>query len=258
MGSDHNSQKKINVSSKDEPKKDRTLLPDEYATAFKDSKGLKAFEVAADIRKFEIELYWKRATYFWAFIALVFWGYFSLATENNSEKWHLLLISGIGIAFSYAWYLVNRASKYWQENWEHHLDLLEDGITGPLYKTRLYRSSLDEPDTKDPSVCDSQWLKQKHLFLQLIKPTEPLDVSVSKINQVVSFFIFLVWLFLFGCSAYQCLTILGCSPFWLRILLSFIILLLVIGVLFWVTKKIKTAGCGYKLIAKIRKPKFPV
>ena len=30
---------------------------------------------AADIRKFEIELYWKRATYYWTFIAAAFAGY---------------------------------------------------------------------------------------------------------------------------------------------------------------------------------------
>ncbi len=33
----------------------------------RDSKTLEAaFKQASDIRKFEIELYWKRATYFWA------------------------------------------------------------------------------------------------------------------------------------------------------------------------------------------------
>jgi tRNA A-37 threonylcarbamoyl transferase component Bud32 len=34
-----------------------------------------ALKQALDIRKFEIDLYWKRATYFWAFIAVSFAGY---------------------------------------------------------------------------------------------------------------------------------------------------------------------------------------
>ena len=35
-----------------------------------------------DIRKFEIDLYWKRAAYFWAFIAATFAGYFALLGSN--------------------------------------------------------------------------------------------------------------------------------------------------------------------------------
>lgn len=34
----------------------------------------KALENILDIRKFEIEMYWKRATYFWTFIGAVFVG----------------------------------------------------------------------------------------------------------------------------------------------------------------------------------------
>lgn len=34
------------------------------------SKLYEAYKTAMDVRKFEIELYWKRATYFWTFIGL--------------------------------------------------------------------------------------------------------------------------------------------------------------------------------------------
>lgn len=34
-----------------------------------------ALDRALDSRKFEIELYWKRATYFWAFLAVTLAGY---------------------------------------------------------------------------------------------------------------------------------------------------------------------------------------
>ncbi|MCC9001729.1 MAG: hypothetical protein LM549_03765, partial [Candidatus Competibacter sp.] len=40
------------------------------------SKLESALEKALDIRKFEIELYWKRAAYFWTLIAAAFAGYF--------------------------------------------------------------------------------------------------------------------------------------------------------------------------------------
>ena len=96
-------------------------------------KKIKAYEFARDTRKFEIELYWKRATYFWTFLALAFGGYFT-ALEKLSPKYQFI-ISLVGVTFSLSWYLVNRASKYWQENWETHIYYLEDEITGPIYKT---------------------------------------------------------------------------------------------------------------------------
>lgn len=42
-----------------------------------------ALEHALDIRKFEIELYWKRATYFWTLIAATFAGYLSVLAANK-------------------------------------------------------------------------------------------------------------------------------------------------------------------------------
>ncbi len=52
----------------------------DYKTAFGTSEApetdvKKALELALEIRKFEIELYWKRATYFWAFITIALAGY---------------------------------------------------------------------------------------------------------------------------------------------------------------------------------------
>ena len=36
-----------------------------------------AFNIAHEIRRFEIELFWKRGTYFWAFILASFTAYFA-------------------------------------------------------------------------------------------------------------------------------------------------------------------------------------
>ncbi|MDP1697412.1 MAG: hypothetical protein Q8L45_06480 [Xanthomonadaceae bacterium] len=172
-----------------------------FETGKKDSELLKAaFAQVSDIRKFEIELYWKRATYFWALIAVAFAGYFSiLASEHMPNKFFLsLIVSCIGFVFTFAWFLSSRGSKYWQENWENHLDLLEDNVTGPLYKTLLERPG--------------------HINIAEKLVTGPLSVSVSKINQWVSVFVVFSWLSLIIFSAYKSLNPLGVSKYqWLTI-----------------------------------------
>jgi sensor histidine kinase YesM len=48
----------------------------------------------------------------------------------------MILLGGI---FSVAWLLVICGSIQWQNNWEAHIDKLENKITGPLYKTVYYK-----------------------------------------------------------------------------------------------------------------------
>jgi hypothetical protein len=141
-----------------------------------DSRAGRALSLALDIRKFEIELYWKRATYFWAFIAAAFAGYaLTYKTATEHEPWLSLLFSALGLIFSVAWYLVNRGSKFWQNNWERHVDMLEDLTVGPLYKIVA---------TSD----EGNWL------------TAAGQYSVSKINQLLSLFMTLIWVVLFAKS----------------------------------------------------------
>lgn len=111
------------------------------------TKPKNAYEVATDIRKFEIDKYWQRTGYFWAFIASVYGAYFAVLinmykiekTDKIPTFEHgylpLVVLSALALFFSFAWYLANDASKHWQKNWEAHMDLLEDDITGALYKT---------------------------------------------------------------------------------------------------------------------------
>ena len=138
----------------------------------------KALEHALDIRKFEIDLYWKRATYFWTLIAVAFAGYFVILGSQHMEekKFMAFVVACIGFLFTFAWFQVNRGSKRWQENWENHVDMLEDKVTGPLYKTVLSRPPGDE------------------LFERLV--TGPANISVSKANQIVNLFTLLIWLVL--------------------------------------------------------------
>lgn len=110
------------------------------------SKESVAYEKAHDIRKFEIELFWERAKFFWAFIVVIYTAYYHVLTKIYERKcggesvychgsFPLLILSALGLFFCFFWLLSSIGSKHWQENWEKHLDLLEDEVTGPLYKT---------------------------------------------------------------------------------------------------------------------------
>ena len=163
----------------------RRIDSNDYERSFGDSENParreKALEHALEIRKFEIELYWKRATYFWTFIAAALAGYgFIQASKDLPQKEHFSVpISVLGFVFSFAWQAVNRGSKQWQENWENHVALLEDSVIGPLYKTV----------TKRPPVNGARETLKQVL-------TGPYDYSVSKVNQIVSLFVMAVWILL--------------------------------------------------------------
>lgn len=70
----------------------------------------------------------------------------------------------MGILCSAAWFLSNIASKYWQENWENHIRLLETTIEGKLYAT---------------TVCD---------YEHAVKP------SVTRVNLKISAIVWLAWI----------------------------------------------------------------
>lgn len=110
--------------------------PDEIASKEK-TKWEKAYERACKNREFEIELYWKRTAYFWAFITTIYVAYYNvLKNIYCGEFWHfpLLVLSGLGLFFAVAWVLTSKGSRHWQENWENHVFMLEDKVTGPLFK----------------------------------------------------------------------------------------------------------------------------
>jgi hypothetical protein len=151
-----------------------------------DGRQQRALEHALDIRKFEIELYWKRSTHFWTLIGASFaaYGVLSAASANPDRRHLVVLVSSMGVVLSMAWYCVNRGSKRWQENWENHVDLLGDDVIGPLYRTVVQRTATSELPSGRPNS----------LF------RTPAAYSVSKINQIVSGFVTIVWVALLGNS----------------------------------------------------------
>ena len=142
---------------------------------------------AHEIRKFEIELYWRRSAYFWTFIALAFTGYGALQVSDPDKVEGLdFLVTNLGFVASFAWFLTNKGSKYWQEVWETHVDRRERLETDPLHKTVVAR------------INEGSWLKR------LIVGTPGLSScredprclpvpSVSKINQIGSLYVVGIW-----------------------------------------------------------------
>lgn len=159
----------------------------EYNKYFEGDKRKEALKHALDTRKFEIELYWKRATYFWTFIAATLAGYATLQVSSAvSDKADLsVVLCCLGVLFSFGWHCVNRGSKQWQENWENHVDMLEDGVTGPLFKTVLRRR---------PAGTFKEYMKNA--------ATGPWSISVSGVNQIISMYVVLLWLVLLTKSIY--------------------------------------------------------
>jgi hypothetical protein len=150
----------------------------EFRTRYLDVTGLQAkdldaaLRLAYDHRKFEIELYWRRATYFWAFQAVAFAsvGLFLQdgALPSNSNIMFVPVLLG-AITGAVGW-LTSAGSKFWQENWESHVDLLENEMSARMTAAILFR---DEP-----------------------------RFSVSKLNQVLLACLFIGWIsaFVYLCA----------------------------------------------------------
>jgi hypothetical protein len=141
---------------------------DEYLTEFPERVRARALDVAHESRRCEADLYWKLAAYFGAVIGVVFAGYFAL--ERSADPASLYVVACLGFLFSLAWYVVNRAAGAGQRNWESQIGLLEDAVTGPLYKSAVSRGS--------------GW------------PFEPRGVSPARINSVLALTVAAVWLLL--------------------------------------------------------------
>lgn len=91
---------------------------------------------AHELRKFEIENYWKRANYFWAFqlAAFALLGLVWKAPEamKSLDRLVLLVPAGLGAISAQVGWMTAKGSKFWQENWEAHVDMLEQEVEGRM------------------------------------------------------------------------------------------------------------------------------
>ncbi|ENN8395791.1 hypothetical protein ACAX60_004429 [Serratia marcescens] len=108
-----------------------------------------AYNKSHDIRKFEIELYWKRSTYFWTLISVLvaICGVVSAAFLKDGKfptelRSFLFCTSILGYFISLHFLITCVSGKQWQENWERHIDILESYFSGNLYKLNLVKGKL--------------------------------------------------------------------------------------------------------------------
>ena len=168
---------------------------------------MRILDKAWHLRDFEIELYWKRTIYFSTFAGALFVGYCSeIFKDVPSMK---IIISFLGVVISWIWLLVNKGSKFWQENWENHINLLEEELGDEIYKVTLSRS------------------------FSIFNPLKSFAFSVSQLNQFVVLSIWGAWMLLLfqalpikmcsGCKIYVYLT---------SMLIIYILLAVVCGKIF--------------------------
>jgi hypothetical protein len=126
------------------------------------------FSTAADVRKFEIDLFWKRSVFFWGFISAAFVGYATLIKSQTPTL--ALPLACFGMVCSVAWTLVNRGSKYWQEAWERKVERVEKEATNST------PFATEEPLDKSKGP----WLRARRM-------------SVSKLTIALSDFTSAIW-----------------------------------------------------------------
>ena len=143
-------------------KQDKDILNNEYDN--KTDRVKNALDKAWETRDFEIELYWKRAIYFWGFNAAIIIAIATILKEFKDTPLILSALYLLGIIFSIGWVMTNHSSKFWQKNWEKHIDYLEDNYYGKLYKTI-------HPELKNNFVP-----------------------SISNVNLIVSYLVSIFWL----------------------------------------------------------------
>ncbi|HAO07224.1 MAG TPA: hypothetical protein DCQ50_09580 [Chryseobacterium sp.] len=179
-----------------------------------EDKIKEAYERAWHNRDFEIDKFWSRAAYFWTFIAVIFGVYFALVTFDAKDKaaifteiktkfpYFELYIICIGLIFSFAWKYVIIGSKRWQENWEMHIDYLEDYVTGPLYKTvfrkgRFY--SVSKINLILSNIIIVVWIAILYSYLDRINALPCIHSSINKnVFGTLCFTIYVIAQFMYG------------------------------------------------------------
>lgn len=142
------------------------------------SEEQRRFELSNETRKFEIDLLWRRAAYFWAFIASAF-AAFGLAVAN--DELGLALLSGVfGLVSSLGWTVVNRGSRFWFLVWEKRTKDNEAAVVGDV---EFFR------DTNPDEISDG-WFGGTRF-------------SVSRTAIAFSDFVVVVWLVALGWQLFE-------------------------------------------------------
>ncbi|MCW1931767.1 hypothetical protein OKW52_05690 [Pararhodobacter zhoushanensis] len=128
-------------------------------------------------------MYWRRSAYLWTLQGAALAGLAVILSTGplneeclpiapqTSGHCHLVWVRSVvivaiwcfGVFTAFAWLLLLRGAKFWQNNWERHVDFIEDRISGAIYKT------YPVPKYEAP-------------------------YSVSKINELMAGFTLLMWI----------------------------------------------------------------
>jgi len=141
-----------------------------------------ALNKAWEIRNFEIELFWKRTAYFSVLVGALFIAYYTILGKDSSSdnaEFYKIIISFLGFVASLVWFLSNKGSKFWQENWELHIDYIE----------KISKQN------KIHSLVLSRINKKSDLL-------GACEFSVSKLNTLFSYIVSLAWLVILICNIF--------------------------------------------------------
>jgi hypothetical protein len=173
-----------------------------------------AFEHVHRIREFEITLYWTRTNYFWGFQVAFFAAFGLLAqaivadgAENEKLTWLLAcscVLCFFSTIFCILWLCMLSGAKFWQSNWERHLDAMEDELTGPLYKTYFVPSNYRHNES---------------------------PFSVTKVNQAIVVIVLIMWMLFLGITGFYLFEHLSCQQFIPAYNLGIIVMLFLLLVL---------------------------
>jgi len=90
----------------------------------------KRFEVAFQCRNMEIDLFWKRSSFYCVFVGAALVAYYTARTEM---AYFGLMIASFGLVASFAWLLGSIGSKWWIENWERKVEESAPAVVGDLF-----------------------------------------------------------------------------------------------------------------------------
>lgn len=129
---------------------------------------------AINFRDFEIKLSWERTKYFSAIVVAIFVAYYS----SRSNPLLRMIFPSLGYVSTFIWLCLNRGSKFWQENWEKHIEILSIKLDRPIMG--IVMVPYNPP-------C---------------KLTSSYHYSVSRCNMTLSIMFLLFWAFLIVYNTY--------------------------------------------------------
>lgn len=153
-----------------------------------------AYDKSHASKNFEIELYWKRATYTWTLIAalITFCGllinpYFT-KDKDDGLIFVAFVTSVIGILVTIVCNLIIESGERWKKNWEVHTALLEPLFSGSLYATHVVSS---ENRLSIAKLNNALYLMFLFIWILIIE-----SIIAMKFDSDIKAFVYSVFIFL--------------------------------------------------------------